>query len=129
MKFGTPGRMMQQVFASIFKKPATIRYPFVKSKTLEGFRGQIAFDSQKCVGCKICMKDCPSGAITIKEVGDKKFQAEFNLGKCIFCGQCVDSCFKKAVQITKAFELAELDNSKLTVTFNAEPQKNTEDKP
>jgi len=66
----------------------------------------------------MCMRDCPAGAITIKKIGEKKFEAEFDLGRCIYCSQCVDSCLKKALEATNEFELAQLDKKKLKVIFH-----------
>ncbi|MDD5439295.1 MAG: 4Fe-4S binding protein [Candidatus Omnitrophica bacterium] len=123
-----PGKMIQQVLSSIFKKPATTRYPYVKASMPGHFRGKIKFNPEKCIGCMMCMRDCPSKAITIKKVGDKKFEAEFDLGRCIYCAQCVDSCLKKALEYTNEFELASLDRKKLKVTFHAEPDKGPETK-
>lgn len=117
--------MLGVALGAIFKKPATTKYPAVKFLVPEGFRGEIIFHPEKCVGCKLCMRDCPAGAITIKEVGQKKFQAQIDLGKCIFCGQCVDSCLKKALEVTKEFELSQLENNKLKKTFHAQPEKNS----
>ena len=126
-----PGAMIRQVLASIFKKPATISYPFVKTEMPDNFRGKIKFDPQLCIGCKICMRDCPSNAITITKVGEGLFNCEINLAKCIYCAQCVDSCPKKALEATKEFELAVLDVKKLKVVYGygAEPAKDTEGNP
>jgi len=123
-----PGKMILQVLSSIFKKPATTRYPFVKFELPDGVRGEIKFDPKNCIGCKLCMRDCPTGAITIKPAGEKKFEAEIDLGKCIYCGQCVDSCLKKALSVSKNFELAVLDDKKLKVTFDAKSQDAPEKK-
>jgi len=115
-----PGKMMSQVLRSIFKRPATTRYPFVKSGMPEKFRGKLKFYPERCIGCKLCMKDCPSNAITIKKIGEKQFECEIDLGKCIYCAQCVDSCMKKALESTGEFELASLDREKLKVTFRGD---------
>lgn len=112
-----PGKMIAQVIKSLFKKPATILYPQDKSGMPKHFRGKIVFEPDKCVGCKLCMRDCPSDAIKIIKAGDKQFAAEFDLSKCIYCGQCVDSCFKKALSYTGEFELAQIDRNKLKITF------------
>ena len=72
------------------------------------------------------MKDCPSGAITIRKTADGKFECDIDLAKCIYCAQCVDSCPKKALEATCEFELASLDRDKLKVTLNANPDGGTQ---
>ena len=115
-----PGTMIKQVLGSLFKKTATTRYPFTKAVMPDHFRGKILFHPELCIGCQMCVRDCPSNAIAIKKVGDKKFICELDLAKCIYCAQCVDSCPKKALESTREFELAVLDVKKLKVTFGAD---------
>jgi len=114
-----PGKIARLLIQSLFKKPATVNYPVDKSGMPEGFRGKLKFNAQMCIGCKMCMRDCPSGAIEIRKIGEKEFEAEINLARCIYCGQCVDSCLKKALEITAEFELAKLDPAQLKVILNA----------
>ncbi len=109
-----PGKMLREVLSHLTKKPATKKYPAEPIKLPDGFRGRLRFYPEKCVGCKLCMKDCPANAITIEKVGDT-FEAIVNLDRCIYCAQCVDSCNKKALEMTKQFELAQIDRRALKV--------------
>ena len=47
-----------------------------------------------CVGCGVCVDDCPVGAITLKD--DQK--AIINEDECIRCGRCHDVCTQEAVR-------------------------------
>lgn len=129
MKFGRTniGKMAAEVLKSFFKKPATVMYPAEKLEMPEKYRGKLVFYPEKCIGCKICMKDCPTSAINIKKLDDGTFAAEIDLDKCIYCAQCVDSCPKKALEATKDVELAHLDSNKLRIVLRAghqeQPQK------
>jgi formate hydrogenlyase subunit 6/NADH:ubiquinone oxidoreductase subunit I len=114
-----PGAMLGEVLAHTFKKSANTNYPFAKAQMPDNFRGKLVSHDEKCIGCKICMKDCPSNAITITKVAEKQFEVIIDLDKCIFCAQCVDSCPKKVLESSKEFELAALDRSTLKVRINA----------
>ncbi len=114
-----PGKMIGEVLRSIWRKPATILYPRTKIRMPEHFRGKLKFDPSKCIGCQMCVRDCPTGAIKIVKVGDKQFEAHIDLSACIYCGQCVDSCPKGALETTPEFELAGLRRDQLKVVFHA----------
>jgi formate hydrogenlyase subunit 6/NADH:ubiquinone oxidoreductase subunit I len=111
------GKMLAEVLRSAIKKPATTKYPAKKLEMADRFRGKLVFYPEKCIGCKLCMRDCPSNAITITKTPDNKFEAEIDFSKCLYCAQCVDTCPKKALASTKDVELAQLDKKKLKVVF------------
>jgi len=47
-----------------------------------------------CVGCGVCVDDCPVGAITLKD--DQK--AIINEDECVRCGRCHEVCPEEAVR-------------------------------
>jgi formate hydrogenlyase subunit 6/NADH:ubiquinone oxidoreductase subunit I len=112
-----PGKMVRQALFSVVRKPATVLYPFERLVPPPNMRGKIVGDANKCIGCKLCMRDCPSDAIHIIKTGEKQFDIEFDLDRCIYCGQCVDSCNKDALALSAEFELAQLDPKKFKITY------------
>ena len=115
-------QVTRRALSSIFKKPATRKYPFVKASVAEGFRGRQIFDVEKCIGCGLCSRDCPANAIEMVMVDGKK-RPLFHLDRCIFCYQRADSCVKSAIQPTQIFELACYD--KKTLELKPEPAAKT----
>ena len=122
-----PGQMLRELLDALLKKPATVLYPYDKSGAIAGFRGKLKFYPERCIGCQLCVRDCPAKAIVIKKLGDKRFEMDLDLGKCIYCGQCCDSCPKQALEMTGDFELAQLDRDKLKIVVKNEEPKNEEE--
>ena len=109
------GKMIPSLLGMMGKKTNTVRYPYIQAAVSDRFRGALRFHGDRCVGCKLCERVCPSDAIYIREEGEKKYKATVLLAKCIFCGQCVDSCHKGALENTTGFELATSDKASLKV--------------
>lgn len=111
----TMGKMVPYLLGMMTKKTDTVLYPAVQAKVPDNFRGALKFTAERCVGCKLCMKVCPSNAIVIEKIADKQFKAIVKMDKCIYCAQCVDSCNKDALENTAQFELASADKDSLKV--------------
>jgi formate hydrogenlyase subunit 6/NADH:ubiquinone oxidoreductase subunit I len=118
-----PGAIVWSVLGSLFRKPATIGYPFEKFSMQPNFRGKPNLHSERCTGCRLCIRDCPSHAIMITKVGEKKFEASIDLGRCLYCAQCMDTCPRKVIEMTPDFELAQFDRGMLKVVFHADPDR------
>ena len=55
--------------------------------------GKTEVDHEKCVGCRMCAKECAHGAISFGE--DRK--ATVDQSKCVGCGRCIHACRKEAI--------------------------------
>jgi uncharacterized Fe-S center protein len=120
--------MLGPVFRQMFKKPWTNKFPakYQPSNTTnylaavgEGkakinppvaipkdFRGKIQYDAEKCIGCKLCIRVCPCGAIEFKE---KEKKIKIYLSRCCFCSQCNDVCPTNCLSMSDEFLLADVD--------------------
>lgn len=55
-------------------------------------------NEEKCTGCKLCIKWCPTGAISMT----KNKKAQINLKECIGCAECIAVCKFGAIAISWA---------------------------
>ncbi|OGS21769.1 MAG: hypothetical protein A2252_06475 [Elusimicrobia bacterium RIFOXYA2_FULL_39_19] len=53
-------------------------------------------DTNTCVSCGRCIKNCPAGALTLK---DKHSKIVMDTNKCIGCGECVAACNKNVFEL------------------------------
>lgn len=120
--------MIPRVFMQMFKKPWTNKFPakYQPSNTTKyltavsegkakinppietppGFRGKIQYDREKCIGCQLCIKVCPSGAIEFKP--DEK-KIKIYVARCTFCSQCNDVCPVNCLSMSDEFLLSDMD--------------------
>lgn len=142
-----PGRALKEVFRHLFNKPATRGYPFEKARLQERTRGKIVFEPKKCIGCQMCVKDCPAAAIKITmlpadnvnlsytskitkaktevkfpKFGQRRFKCDMDLTRCIYCKQCVDSCRPHALSCSHEFELADTVKNNMYITYCPEEE-------
>ena len=113
------GYMIPMLLGKLTKKPVTVMYPYEKLTPAPGMRGKIKFDTNLCIGCSMCARDCPSGACYMVDIPNpvdkKKKTPHFDLDMCTFCGQCEESCPKDAIKLTDEYELAHFKRGELII--------------
>lgn len=100
----------------LFKRKATVNYPFEKNPLSPRFRGEHALrryanGEERCIACKLCEAICPAQAITIeaepREDGSRRTtRYDIDMVKCIYCGFCQEACPVDAIVEGPNFEFA-----------------------
>jgi formate hydrogenlyase subunit 6/NADH:ubiquinone oxidoreductase subunit I len=125
-----PTPMVLELIKQLLKKPTTNCFPvkYYPGKTTvtelinkvqdgeveinspvevpEEFRGKIAYDKESCIGCKLCIRVCPSRAI---EFLPEEKKIKIRIDRCIFCSQCNDVCPTNSLSMSENFLLANED--------------------
>ena len=117
-----PAILVPELMHNLSHRPVTRFYPFEKANVPDGFRGTPRFVSENCIGCKVCMRDCPSEAIEINvelipstapvvegqpaPKPTKKLTMVLYLDRCVHCARCAEVCPKDAIKLDQEFEMA-----------------------
>ncbi|HNX14438.1 MAG TPA: 4Fe-4S dicluster domain-containing protein [Oscillospiraceae bacterium] len=118
MKRRIPGKISQMAISQLFQKPATIAYPKGEMDIVKNYRGMLVYDPKDCINCRMCERDCPTGAIKITNEGTKeerKMSAVLDISHCVFCCQCVDICPKKSLSFSQNIDLSNLSSKDFKV--------------
>jgi ferredoxin len=63
--------------------------------------------SDSCVGCGVCQKTCPVGALK-NTTHNGNFSLDFSPDICTSCRLCEELCARRAIRINNSFDLGEL---------------------
>lgn len=77
---------------TVFLKGCSLKCVWCHNPEGIGFKPQIAYHENKCIGCMECAAVCPTGA---HGTGDLH---EFDREKCIGCGACEEACLGGALK-------------------------------
>jgi formate hydrogenlyase subunit 6/NADH:ubiquinone oxidoreductase subunit I len=120
--------MFGDIFKSVFKKPATEKYPFKKYPVPETLHGKVVYDPQTCTGCMMCVRDCPAGALDLVVIdrATKRFVMKYSEQKCVYCALCVQVCkFNTLHMSDEVWELASVVKTPFEVIYGREEDLQT----
>ena len=109
-----------RVLKNLFQKPATVQYPFQPAEYPERMRGHVGIKIEDCICCGLCVRSCPSQAISV----DRK-AGTWTIGRfdCVQCGSCVLACPKKCLTMEKGYTEPDIAKKSETFTKPKEEEK------
>ena len=89
-----------RVLKNLFRKPATVGYPYEPARYPERMRGHVEIRIEDCITCGLCMRSCPSQAIQVDRKAGTWTISRFD---CVQCGSCVNVCPKKCLTMASGY--------------------------
>jgi len=104
--------VLREMIENLLSRPVTILYPKETVPVPCSFRGRVAIDDEKCIGCSKCSLVCPAHVISMvegprtvefkgKSLARKK-RPQVKLFQCIRCGLCERHCPTGAIALRPA---------------------------
>lgn len=106
--------LLWEIITTSLSVPETIAYPFGDLEMQKGFRGKLVIDGSRCIGCGICVRDCPGFALTLEKEDKETFRLIYVSIQCAFCGQCELVCTQAALKLVNVFNEPATDKSSLS---------------
>jgi NADH-quinone oxidoreductase subunit I/NAD(P)H-quinone oxidoreductase subunit I len=108
---------VRRMIKSTIHRPVTIMYPYEKEWVPDNYRGRPGLRFDRCLGCGICVRACPTTCIELVDVADDNGnmvkRPQVNVGRCMMCGYCAEYCPVDAMTTTTDYELAEFSRKDL----------------
>ena len=89
--------MIPRSLRNLVSKPVTRRYPDEVRVPFAGTRGAVEFDFDNCILCGLCVRRCPTAALSCSR--EEGWFAIDHLS-CVACGACVDACNKDGFRMS-----------------------------
>ena len=109
----------QTALKNLFSKPATTAYPFAPAQYPQRMRGHVEIKIEDCIGCGLCARSCPPGALSVDRKAGTWTIQRFD---CVQCGSCVNVCPKKCLTMAQGYTQPDTQKKSETFTRPAAPE-------
>ena len=98
--------LLPDISETLFSTPVTIAYPGDTSILPASYRGSVRINAENCVGCSLCVLDCPAKALELEKKIKKRYRLIHYRDRCSYCGQCELSCKFNAIYMDNTYKEA-----------------------
>lgn len=114
--------MLKALSARLFQGYRTGKFPDAPPSLPDRFAGRPEILPEKCSGCGLCRKNCPTGAVQLKDG-----HPVIDTGRCIFCRDCEQSCSAGALRLGGEYRMAAMTRGRLLADGQLyEPERPTD---
>lgn len=96
-----------------------IEFGYTQEEAVQEAKRCLSHKVNYCIGCGCCRNICPTGCIEVGRINInhvKRIHYSLDLSKCLFCGFCVEVCPTACLKMTKTYEIASYDRTKMVLT-------------
>ncbi|HAF61529.1 MAG TPA: ferredoxin [Anaerolineaceae bacterium] len=117
MKLRSYFYLLPNIVRAFFSKPDTVNYPSITLEVADRFRGSVRIKAQNCVGCSLCVRDCPAQALELEKESKNSFRLIHYRDRCTYCGQCELSCRFDAIFLDNEYDEPSSNRAHFIVTL------------
>jgi len=88
INYGSEGNLITEISGEDENVKQALAYLDENGIRYKKYTKSIIRDEQACIDCGACTAVCPSGALTMDENAELKFEKD----KCLVCGLCIKAC-------------------------------------
>jgi len=101
--------LLPNIGEALFSRPETIPYPKGTHQSSANYRGSVHLIAENCIGCGLCVRDCPSAALALEKESQLSFRLIHYRDRCTSCGQCELSCKFNSIYLDNTYIEASAD--------------------
>ena len=92
-------QLLPELVRTFLSPRVTVQYPVGPPIIHESYRGKVSVRPDRCIGCGLCVRDCPASALELEREEWQGFRLIYHGDRCTLCGQCEASCRQGALEL------------------------------